>query len=104
MVKYEVLSDAITKRLSVRLTSTNTNPEQFQGWYLDAENLGNTQNYISIGNQENIVGISLTGDRNANQGEANEFTLAVAFKDEAPPLPETITLTVQLETSGRYAR
>ena len=97
MVKYQIILNNETKELTAKVESMLANPEQFQGWYFDSENLGNTQNYVSIGNQNNIVTISLSGDREANRGPENEFTLAVAYKGEAPPIVESNILTFQME-------
>lgn len=97
MVKYQIILNNKTKELTAKVESMLANPEQFQGWYFDSENLGNTQNYVSIGNQNNIVTISLSGDRETNRGPENEFTLAVAYKDGAPPIIESNILTFQME-------
>jgi hypothetical protein len=97
MVKYQIILNNETQELTAKVESMLANPEQFQGWYFDSENLGNTQNYVSIGNQNNIVTISLSGDREANKGPENRFTVAVAYKDEAPPPPTTDTLRFQME-------
>jgi len=95
-INYEISRNNETGQITARFTSGIANPEYFQGWYFDSENLGNTQDYIAYGGQKNIISMNLTDEREANQGDENKFTFAVAYKDEAPPVVTTDRLTFQM--------
>jgi hypothetical protein len=94
-INYEIQRNNSTNEVTIRLLSKIANPQYFQGWFYDAENLGNTQDYDAIGNGENVITLSLTDDREANRGDPNDFTFALGYKNEAPPVVTTDPITVQ---------
>jgi len=93
-INYSLQRDA-TGQVSITLRSKIANPAYFQGWFYDAENLGNTQNYNAIGGGDAVIHLSLTDERVENQGDSNNFTFALGYKDEAPPVVTLDPILVQ---------
>ena len=96
-VRYSIIKYNATNQIVGTFETRVANPLFFQGWYYDRENLGNTQNYVSLENQSPIVSIDFTKDREFNEGPEKEFTLAIAYKNNAPPVETRDSIRVQME-------
>lgn len=97
-INYRIFRNHDLGKTYAEFRTSVANPEMWQGWYFDTENLGNTQNYASTGTN-GIVTLVVDEDRpqNRNDEAPNTYRVVAAFKDEAPPVETTDIITIQTQ-------